>query len=383
MYMTRNHAPDPNHPPFAGPMVQFLSILAVCFIIGAATHRGQAQELNPAAVAAAKAPALFAAREAKAPPVIKSTLEGLRQGVGANNWTFTVGYTSVADRSLAAITGAKLPKDLQQLAPIQESFAKEAIAVDEAAARKTGALYTAPPQCTGASGAWSWLGKMTPVKDQGSCGSCWDFAAMGAYEGSFNIRNGSIIDTSEQEVLDCSGAGTCNGGWYGPVYTWMVSHGVVKEAADPYVGHIQADQCAAGPYRVVTWSFVNPADPYSVPSEDAIKAALCAHGPLAVAVVADTYLQHYTGGVFNNTDSTSDINHAVVIVGWDDTKQAWLVRNSWGMAWGLGGYFWIQYAANKIGYAAAWVDPASNRYQFPSGVIALLQKYNLLEAKRP
>jgi hypothetical protein len=86
---------------------------AVCFIIGTPINGVQAQQLGAAAIAAAKAPELFATREASAPPVIQSVLKDLRQAIAANKWTFTVGYTSVADRSLAAITGAKLPKDLK------------------------------------------------------------------------------------------------------------------------------------------------------------------------------------------------------------------------------------------------------------------------------
>jgi hypothetical protein len=362
------------------PAMQFLgAALVVSLTLGATANPARAQETGAAAIAAAKAPALYEAREAAAPAAIKGTLQNLRQEIATQKWTFTVGYTSVADKPLAAITGAILPKNLLELSPVQESFAREAIALDNAAAAAAKIPPLLPAQCTSSGGSWSWLSKMTPVKDQDSCGSCWDFAAMGAYEGTYNIRNGGVIDTSEQEVLDCAGAGSCSGGWYGPVYTWMVSHGVVTEAADHYVAHTQADQCAAGPYRVVTWSFVNPANPYSVPSVDAIKAALCAHGPLAVAVYADNYFQHYTGGVFNNTNSTSGINHAVVIVGWDDAKQAWLVRNSWSARWGLGGYLWIHYDANNIGYAAAWVLPASVRYKFPPEVITLLQKYKLIE----
>jgi cathepsin L len=297
-----------------------------------------------------------------------------------------VGYTSVADKSLAEITGATLPANLLEFAPVQDAFAREVIALDNAAARKAGvplALPTEAPCST--KDSWSWLTKMTPVKDQDSCSSCWDFAAMGAYEGAYNIRNNSLIDTSEQEVLDCSGAGNCFfGGWYGPVYTWMISHGVVNESADPYVGYTHSDKCADGPYRVLSWSFVNPLNPYSVASVAEIKAALCNHGPLAVTVYVDTYFRHYTGGVFNNTNSTSRVNHAVVIVGWDDAKQAWLVKNSWGAAWGLGGYMWIQYGANNIGYAAAWVLPASTRYTIaPDEVISLLQKYQLADSTMP
>jgi cathepsin L len=355
--------------------------LAVPVALGATVSLAYAQATGSAVIDAARAPAFFEQREAAAPPDVKTTLQRLRQEIAERRWTFSVGYTAVAGKSLKEITGAVLPPNLRERAPVQAAFAKEAVIVDDLAAKRAG-IPLPRLQCSDGAASWSWLSKMTSVKDQDSCGSCWDFAAMGAYEGSYNIRNGGVIDTSEQEVLDCSGAGSCNGGWYGPVYTWMTGHGVVDEAADPYVGHSQSDQCVNGPYRVVSWSFVAPSNPYSVPSVAALKAALCAHGPLAVAVFADSYFQDYTGGIFNNTNATSGINHAVVIVGWDDKKQAWLVKNSWSTGWGLGGYIWIHYNANNIGYAAAWVRPASNRYRFPTTVISLLRKYRLLEGAR-
>lgn len=353
--------------------------LGFCLAIAGTASSARGQEEMPAEIAAAKPPALLQEREMSAPAAVKARLETLRRTIAERKWTFTVGYTSVLDKPLAAITGAVLPPNLEQRARVQAQFATEAIALDKAAAAKARIPFPFPLRCSISSHSWSWFSRMTSVKDQDSCGSCWDFAALGAYEGAYDIRNGSKVNASEQEVLDCASAGSCGGGWYGPVYSWMVAHGVVSESADPYVAHTQSDQCKNGPYRVVSWSFVNPANPYAVPSVEALKRALCAHGPLAVAVYADGYFQAYTGGVFNNTNSGSGINHAVVIVGWDDTKQAWLMKNSWSTGWGVNGYMWIHYGANNVGYAAAWVLPASNRYKFPPSVVELMHKYKLLE----
>lgn len=81
---------------------------------------------------------------------------------------------------------------------------------------------------------------------------------------------------------------------------------------------------------------------------------MCKNGPLAVAVNVTANFQSYTSGVFNENDN-SGINHGVTLIGWDDNRNAWLIKNSWGTNWGDNGYMWINYNSNNIGYAAAWV----------------------------
>jgi cathepsin L len=195
------------------------------------------------------------------------------------------------------------------------------------------------------------------VKNQGSCGSCWAFATLGAYESAYLIRynkTGNAIDSSEQEVLSCSGQGTCGGGW------WAFNHllilggqGTAKESSFPYLA-VDAP-CIGGvsrPYHALVWNYVLLSG--VIPPVPVMKAALCQRGPLAVAVRVTNSFRAYTGGVFNE-NSTGKVNHAVTLVGWDDSKGAWLIKNSWGTGWGINGYMWIKYNANKIGHSAAWV----------------------------
>jgi cathepsin L len=95
---------------------------------------------------------------------------------------------------------------------------------------------------------------------------------------------------------------------------------------------------------------------------DKIKQAIQTYGPVAAAVYVGSYFQSYTGGVFDKNESSnggfcgcsapSQVNHAIVLIGWDDSKQAWLLRNSWGPGWGESGYMWIKYGASQVGYAA-------------------------------
>jgi cathepsin L len=210
--------------------------------------------------------------------------------------------------------------------------------------------------------SWKDRGKVTPVKNQDGCGSCWDFGTMGAYEGSYAIRNNALVDTSEQDVLSCSGAGSCGGGWW--AFPWLISHGTSTEAAYPYTATDSA--CNAGvpvSYRAVAWGYVIPSG--GIPTVQQMKQALCDHGPLAVAVYVSGAFQAYSSGVFNEHDTTHNINHGVTLVGWDDTKHAWLIKNSWGTGWGMAGYMWIDYTSNKIGQGAAWVQARNRWYLIP------------------
>jgi cathepsin L len=328
------------------------------------------------------APQFYEERLQKASPMIRQRVQQLQSQVTQRHLTFTVGYTTAMDRTLQQLTGAKAPPDLAQRAPKQNAFAAEAIKID-----KQDAIINRLPYpilaCHSTSSSFDWrtLGKVTPVKDQRSCGSCWDFAAMAAYESAYLIRNNVSTDTSEQHVLDCSGAGSCGGGWYGPVWDWMQTHGVTTESTLPYTASDHACPSGiTGNYKDVAWGYVGTGS--SVPSVAQIKQALCDHGPLAVAMEATGLFQGYTGGVFNEP-GVGGINHAVTIIGWDDSKQAWLVKNSWGTGWGMSGYFWIHYGSNNIGYAAAWVQAPSNKYIINPKIYELISKYRLIPNPGP
>jgi hypothetical protein len=120
---------------------------------------------------------------------------------------------------------------------------------------------------------------------------------------------------------------------------------------------IRNQAACGGPYAHPTaisgWYYV---DPYAtVPSTAAIKQAILSYGPVSVAVYVNSAFQAYRGGVFNGC-GTGTINHAVVLVGWDDADQAWILRNSWGPYWGESGYMRIRYGCSQVGYAACYVD---------------------------
>lgn len=360
----------------------FASIL--CLAAGQANAQGMTANrmmMTTPAQAQMQVSPFYLNRLKSAPPQIAQRINALQSEALQRHWTFTVGYTTAMDYPLEQITGAREPANYAQRGPSQNAFANEAMSVE----KNYAIMNHLPPlvlMCNTASGAFDWrnLGKVTPVKNQGGCGSCWDFAAMAAYESAYAIRNGTMIDTSEQQVLDCAGAGTCGGGWYMPVWDWMLTHRVGNEAQLPYTAHDGSCPAISGSYEDVAWGFVDPSG--GVPSVGAIKAALCAHGPLAVAVMATPAFQAYTGGVLNEGPMTS-FNHAVTIVGWDDSKHAWLVKNSWSTGWGIDGYIWIAYGSNNIGYHAAWVQAPSSRIVFNPKIYELISKYHLIPNPGP
>jgi C1A family cysteine protease len=228
---------------------------------------------------------------------------------------------------------------------------------------------------------WRDAGVVTPVRDQMGCGADWAFATAAAFESAFAIRNGLLVDVSEQHILNCSDAGSCNGGWW--AFPFLLRHGVASERSIPYRGE-KTDCIAeiASPYRAIAWGYVSR-DKFDVPSNERLKEYLCLHGPLAVGVMATGAFDTYNprAGAFREEGSPpGQTNHAMVIVGWDNGKEwsdhkgkgCWIVKNSWGSDWGRDGYMEIAYGTNNIGFGAAWVKAASVDYQPDLGALRAL-----------
>ena len=303
---------------------------------------------------------------------IEYQLAELKEQAAEEEWTFKIGYNEAMKYPLEQLARLELPENWMEIAAEQNEFAHKIVEIDrELFGDYFDLVYKG---CYAGRSRFSWkdAGKVTPVRDQSSCGSCWAFAAMGAYESSYLIRNNITIDASEQDILNCAGAGTCSGGWYDPVFDYMLTNGVATEVNEPY----QAIDgfCAAGntkPYRAINWGFVTAK--HEIPTVSEIKDALCKYGPLSVAVNATPAFQAYSSGIFNES-ANSTINHAVTIVGWDDDKNAWLIKNSWGSWWGDNGYMWIDYDSNNIGYAASWVQAQTKYYKIPDYLIEILKE---------
>jgi len=186
-------------------------------------------------------------------------------------------------------------------------------------------------------------GQVTPVKDQGQCGSCWTFSATGGLEGMWKKNHGELISMSEQQLLDC-GRGSCNGGLMNEAWD-TARGGIESESTYPYEGrdgscrfnsNQQVAHCS-GTQRVTH-------------SESAMEAALAQVGyPVSIALAATNGFSHYSGGVFSDHScKNQQVNHAVLLVGYDKTgsKPYWIVKNSWSASWGQGGYINMEMGVN-------------------------------------
>ncbi len=218
------------------------------------------------------------------------------------------------------------------------------------------------PAPAGLPTAFSWRSKCSPVKNQGQCGSCWAFAGTGVFEANINISDNILKDLSEQWLVNCY-FNHCNGGW--TPFPYFQSPGTVYEVDEPYTA-LNGTCKPIYPYheKIDRWAYVNSSNPSS-PTDADIKRAIYNYGPVWVGMHAGPNFQNYynTTAIFTAGDIGSDINHAVVLVGWDDnngTDGYWILRNSWGpttgtWGWGNAGYMKIKYGVSKIGSSACYM----------------------------
>lgn len=199
---------------------------------------------------------------------------------------------------------------------------------------------------------FSWLdqGKMTPVKNQGSCGSCSGFASVASYEACIKIKTGTTVDLSEQYLVSCGSIDCATGGWDQFDYIKQQG-GMPLEGCFPYVATDAACKSGCTKYYPLQVR-------YSVARDvNSIKQAIMTYGPVYSTVAADSYFSAYRSGTFSDSGNKS-VNHAIVLCGWDDTRGAFLLRNSWGPNWGENGYMWIKYGANALGGSTCVGVPA-------------------------
>ena len=205
---------------------------------------------------------------------------------------------------------------------------------------------------------WTSKGAVSPVKNQGQCGSCWAFSATGATEGAWFLSNKTLLSLSEQQLVDCSkaeGNNGCNGGLMDDAFSYIMKNGLTTEAAYPYTGRDGSCIKVGSSVKISGYKDV-PAN-----SQLALMSAI-AQQPVSVAIEADQdVFQFYSSGVMTASCGNA-LDHGVLAVGYGrlGSLDYYKVKNSWGADWGMNGYILLgrgpQYGA--AGQCGVQMDPS-------------------------
>ncbi|XP_053228363.1 procathepsin L-like [Podarcis raffonei] len=202
---------------------------------------------------------------------------------------------------------------------------------------------------------WRTKGYVTPVKDQGHCGSCWAFSATGALEALHFKKTKRLVSLSEQNLMDCSrkeGNKGCHGGLPSNAFEYVKRNGINSEHTYPYKAEDRS--C-----RFLKWDIAARCKGYvDIPAgnEKVLEKAVAFEGPVSVGVNAFDF-QFYSHGIYNNRQCGDHLHHAMLAVGYGFERHGqrlvdyWILKNSWGLEWGENGYMKMQKGVNICGIA--------------------------------
>ncbi|WP_228489244.1 C1 family peptidase [Raineyella fluvialis] len=273
---------------------------------------------------------------------------------------WTAGITSNSDHSesMARRRTGYVPGPDDPSLEEAEGIAAQAASVESErlAAREAAGIAAEPAGAPPAAFDWRDKGGqnfVTPIEDQGGCGSCVAFGSVAAMETLVRINRGSpatSVDLSEAHLWYCwgpsHGAGACpDGGWWPDAAMDGLKQGIVDAACYPYTGANEAcNPCGDWQNRLTKITGWHKATTLAD-----MKAFISTVGPMtACFTVYEDFYYHYTGGVYTYNSSTAGKvigGHCICIVGYDDNQQCWIAKNSWGSGWGESGYFRMSYGS--------------------------------------
>jgi C1A family cysteine protease len=338
---------------------KYILILFASLFIHTAIH---SQVLNP----------IMVQKELKISPILKKQLDADRAILAMRNVKFVIGVTDVSQqKSVQSYTGAiRVAKNVVYNSNLNKIYSKNksATPITKVYSMRSSNL-------------------VTPIRNQGYCGSCWDFALLACAETNYLFKNPSVdpntLNFSEQQVICQSNAGSCHGGASSTAAKWLFEKkvSILSEDNMPYKSSLpkagnEKENCPTiltsvfgAKFKVVDYGVLPNEPGKDHASVLDIKNAILEHGAVTAAFWADSlvFAQIFSkvgGGVYEEQEplytpenyTPKPKGHEIAIIGWDDNDQCWIIKNSWGTGWGDSGFGRIKYGTSNIGSDATWVE---------------------------